>query len=119
MLKSITAQLNGTVTAASDLLSLMRIAGAKKIPRSAKKRFTLEIAPTLFVDAEYSLMVSRSNMSTLLQHYIHTNPDGSASTSDVMRDVSYRDSSNPDVEVEHEMRAKVSCTRRIYTCVSR
>jgi ATP-dependent DNA helicase 2 subunit 2 len=106
MFKSIAAQMGGSVTAASDLLSMMKIAAAKKIPKSAKKKFQLVIAPTITVSAEYALMVSKSNMSTLRQHVILTNPDGSLSTSDVMRDMSYRDSSNPDVEVEHDMRAR-------------
>ncbi|GMI25268.1 hypothetical protein TeGR_g12717 [Tetraparma gracilis] len=149
MLKSIAASMGGDVMAASDLISLMRIAGAKKIPRSAKKAVQLNLAPTLTVNAEYALMVSRSNLSTLRQHVamfhpappaaqaaatsssatsssatsssatsagatpsrasppsakIHSSPF--LTTADVMRDMSYRDASNPDVEVEHDMRAR-------------
>ena len=107
MLKSIAASMGGTVVAASDLIALMRIAGAKKIPRSAKKKLSLTLAPGLTVPVEYALMVAKSTLSTLRQHFVHSDSrTGALKTSDLVRDVSYRDAESPDVEVEHDFRAR-------------
>ena len=43
----------GTVTPARNLIEMMKVAGAKKIPRSMRKKMELTIAPNLVLNAEY------------------------------------------------------------------
>ena len=65
LLMSIAKITGGAVTAARNLIEMMKVAGTKKIPRSTKKKMEFTLAPNLVLNAEYSLLVSKANLPTL------------------------------------------------------
>lgn len=111
---SIAQKTRGKVIAARNLIEMMKVAGAKRIPKSTKKKFALSIAPGLTVEAEYSLLISKANLQTLKVHAINMNELGNIMKdadyipiySDIVKESSYRDPKNPDIEVELKYRAK-------------
>mmetsp|Transcript_4343 Transcript_4343/g.8756 ORF Transcript_4343/g.8756 Transcript_4343/m.8756 type:complete len:588 (-) Transcript_4343:445-2208(-) len=111
---SIAQKIRGKVIAARNLIEMMKVAGAKRIPKSTKKKFALTVAPGLTVEAEYSLLISKANLQTLKVHAINMNESGDIVRdadnipiySDIVKESSYRDPKNPDIEVEQKYRAK-------------
>ena len=104
----------GTVTPARNLIEMMKVAGAKKIPRSTRKKMELTIAPNLVLNAEYSLLVSKANLSTLRTQAFTRDVEGLTMTdgvgapvmTELLKESVYTDKDNTDVEVEPANRAK-------------
>ena len=59
VLMSVARETRGKVIAARNLIEMMKVAGAKRIPKSSKKRFALNIAPGLTVEAEVRMKKSK------------------------------------------------------------
>ena len=114
LLMSIARETGGTVIAAKSLIELMQVAGAKKIPKSTRKKVSLQFVPGEKFEAVYSLLVSKANLQTLKTHAIVYDDDGRTIKdmggrdvmTDIARDTSYRDSENPAQEVDPECRSK-------------
>ena len=114
VLMSIAKTTRGNVIAARNLIEMTKVAGAKRIPKSTKKKFTLYIAPNLPVEADYSLLISKANLQTLKTHALNRDEAGNIITdadnipihSDIIKESSYRDPKNPDIEMDPKYRAK-------------
>ncbi len=113
-LHSIVAKTSGHTMPCNSLLTMLRVAGSKRIPRSTKTAMSLTLGPNLSVEATFSLGVSKANLSTLRTHAVVVDEDvhegGVAEVmKEVTRDTSYRDSVNPEIEVDPSYR---SCAYR-------
>ncbi|GMH59235.1 hypothetical protein TL16_g02785, partial [Triparma laevis f. inornata] len=114
LLMSIAKITGGAVTAARNLIEMMKVAGTKKIPRSMKKKMEFTIAPNLVLNAEYSLLVVKANLPTLRMHAFVKDADGEVCTdadskpvmADLLKDTVYTDKHNTDIEVPPENRIK-------------
>jgi hypothetical protein len=113
-LMSVAKQTRGKVIAARNLIEMMKVAGAKRIPKSTKKRFALNIAPGLTVEAEYSLLISKANMQTLKVHALNYDDSGNVMKdadempiySEITKESSYRDPNNQDEEMDPKYKLK-------------
>ncbi|GMH66661.1 hypothetical protein TrST_g10712 [Triparma strigata] len=114
LLMSIAKITGGAVTAARNLIEMMKVAGTKKIPRSTKKKMEFTIAPNLVLNAEYSLLVSKANLPTLRTHAfikdeegtVFRDADSKPLMADLLKDTVYTDKQSVDIEVAPENRTK-------------
>lgn len=81
----------------------MKVAGAKKIPRSTMKNMELAIAPNLVLNAQYSLLVSKTNLSTLRTQAFTRGLEVSASElrSDELRAFTHSEVSQGEALMDH------------------
>jgi Ku70/Ku80 beta-barrel domain/Ku70/Ku80 N-terminal alpha/beta domain len=91
LLLSLTEKLGGEVIAASTMKQVLNANKGKRVQTAVRRKFILLIAPSLFVNARYVLLMKKTPQETLKTAITLLNHDGNAALRDSSNEVEITD----------------------------